>query len=230
VAPADFAVIFDFDGTIIDSEAAEFASHHRYFAEHGVELTEEEWCTGIGIVQPPTHWWDWLCARASTPPDYARFREVTRAYFRTHLALEPMPGIGELLRSLVEAQIPRGVASAASSAWVTSALDGLGLTSSFDVVVTGDQVARSKPAPDVYIEAARRLGMPPGRIVALEDSGPGLAAARSAGARTIAIPHRLNRTHDFRGADLKVASATEVTLEGLRGLLASRGGEAPRRP
>jgi putative hydrolase of the HAD superfamily len=218
--PAPFAVIFDFDGTILDSESAEFESHRRLFAEHGVELTEEEWCTGIGIVQPATHWWEWLCARAATPPEYGRFRELTRAYFNEHVRMEPMAGIGPLVEALQAANIPRAVASAASSDWVTRALAAMGLTASFDAVVTRNDVSRPKPAPDVYLEAARRLRTEPHRSVAIEDSGPGLAAAKAAGMRTIAIPHRLNRqTHDFDGADLFLSSAAELTLQRLRALV-----------
>jgi len=221
VPPSDaFAVIFDFDGTILDSETAEFESHRRFFAEHGVELTEEEWCTGIGIVLPPTHWWEWLCSRSAAPPDYARFREATRAYFNEHVRMEPMAGIGTLLSALVAGNVPRAVASAASSDWVTRALTALGLAASFDAVVTRNDVVRPKPAPDVYLEAARRLRTDPAHCVTLEDSGPGLAAARAAGMRTVAIPHRLNRrTHDFDGADLFLSSAAELTLERLRALV-----------
>ena len=218
-----FAVIFDFDGTILDSESAEFQSHRRFCADHGVELSEEEWSTGIGRVQPSTHWWEWLCARLETPPTYDRFRETTRRYFREHVRMEPMPGITALVGALVAAGVPRGVASAASSNWVFRALADLQLAPSFDVIVTGDQVAQPKPAPDVYLEAARRLGMTTDRCIAIEDSGPGLAAARAAGMRTIAIPHALNRRrHDFDGADLHVASAAELTLDRLRDLVQTR--------
>src|SRR5262245_21768292 len=157
-----FAVIFDFDGTILDSESAEFESHRRLFAEHGVELTEEEWCTGIGIVQPATHWWEWLSARTSTPPEYARFREITREYFTEHVRMEPMAGIGSLVEALVAGAVPRAVASAASSQWVTRALAALGLTASFDAVVKPDDVDRPKPARDVYLEAGRRPRQRPG--------------------------------------------------------------------
>lgn len=215
-----FAVIFDFDGTILDSESAEFQSHRRLCADHGVELTEEEWCTGIGRVQAATHWWEWLCARAAAPPPYERFRETTRQYFREHVRMEPMPGITALVGALVAAAVPRGVASAASSRWVFRALVDLQLAPSFDVVVTADQVARPKPAPDVYVEAARRLSIDPARCVAIEDSGPGLAAARTAGMRTVAVPHALSRRrHDFNGADLHVSSAVELTLDRLRELV-----------
>jgi HAD superfamily hydrolase (TIGR01509 family) len=215
-----FAVVFDFDGTILDSESAEYQSHRRFFADFGVELTEPEWCTCIGIVLPDTHWWDWLCARTAAPPTYERFREATRQYFREHVPTEPMPGISALLGALIAAGVPRAVASAASSKWVLRALDDLRLSSSFEAVVTGDQVARGKPAPDVYLEAARRLNVTPESCVAIEDSGPGLAAAVAAGMRTVAIPHRLNRhVHDFDGADLHLSSAADLSLERLRALV-----------
>jgi HAD superfamily hydrolase (TIGR01509 family) len=214
-----FAVIFDFDGTIVDSESAEYQSHRRYFAEYGVHLTEEEWCTGIGIVQAKTHWWEWLCARAATPPPFEHFREKTRTYFHEHVRMEPMPGIAALVGALVAAKIPRAIASAASSNWVMRALADLELAPLFDAIVTADQVLYPKPAPDVYLEAARRLGMAPPRCVAIEDSGPGLASARAAGMRTVAIPHRLNQqTHDFAAADVHRRSAAELTLEQLRQL------------
>ena len=215
-----FAVIFDFDGTIVDSESAEFVAHSRYFAEHGVQLTEEEWCTGIGLVKGETYWWERLCERASNAPGYPHFHETTRVYFREHVRMEPMPGVAALVTALVAADIPRAVASAASSEWVLKALADLELEPLFGAIVTGDQVRRPKPAPDVYLEAARRLDVSPGRCVAIEDSGPGLAAARAAGMRTIAIPHPLNRKfHDFEGADLYLSSARDLSLERLRTLI-----------
>jgi beta-phosphoglucomutase-like phosphatase (HAD superfamily) len=93
----------------------------------------------------------------------------------------------------------------------------------FDVVVTGDQVAHRKPAPDVYLAAALRLGVDPQRSVAIEDSGPGIAAARAAGMKAVAIPHWLTEGHDLRGADLTVAHAGELTLERLTHLFSRTG-------
>ena len=216
-----FAVIFDFDGTIVDSESAEYESHRRFFADHGVHVSPDEWCAGVGIVQPHSHWFDWLCQRASAPPTFEHFRERTSSYFRQHVRMEPMPGIGALLGALVAAGVPRGVASTASSAWVLRAIDELGLTPIFDTIVTGDQVTRGKPAPDVYLEAARRLAVEPARCVAIEDSGPGVASARAAGMRTVAIPHPVARTHDFSGADLCVSSAADLDLAVIRRLVQS---------
>jgi putative hydrolase of the HAD superfamily len=223
VAVTKFAVIFDFDGTILDSESAEYHSHRQFFAEHGVELTQEEWCTGIGRVQPERTWWEWLCTRTTTPPTYERFRKTTRTYFVRHLRMEPMPGIQTLVESLVAAGVPRAIASAASLSWVARAMKELHIGRAFEVIVTGDQVERTKPAPDVYLEAARRLGVEPEHCVAIEDSEPGLTAARAAGMHTVAIPHHLNRlTHDFEGADLELSSAADLTLDRIRELAGVR--------
>ena len=219
-----FAVVFDFDGTILDSETAEFESHQQIFSECGATLTVEEWCEGIGIVQPEDHWFVRLCARATNPPtDYTQFTERRRAYFRTRIRWDPMPGIGGLLDELTAARVPCAVASTASGDWVVRALGDMGLAPRFDAVVTGDQVEHGKPAPDVYLEAARRLGVDPGSCVAVEDSGPGLAAAGAAGMKTVAIPHTLSVTHDFAGADLRVSHAGELTLARLRRLIDSNG-------
>jgi HAD superfamily hydrolase (TIGR01509 family) len=213
------AVIFDFDGTILDSESAEYESHRRFFADHGVELTIDEWCTGIGLVKPAAHWFDWFSERAEAPPTFERFRSITRRYFREHVRMEPMPGISSLVGGLVAAGVPLAIASSATADWVIGAIDTIGLATVFSAVVTGDQVAMTKPAPDGYLEAARRLGVPPAVAVAIEDSGPGIAAAHAAGMRTVAIPHWLNRTHDFDRADLRVESAADLTLERLRALV-----------
>jgi HAD superfamily hydrolase (TIGR01509 family) len=217
-----FAVVFDFDGTILDSETAEFESHRQIFSECGATLTVEEWCEGVGIVQPEDYWFMRLCDRATNPPvDYEQFTARRRAYFRQRICWDPMPGIGGLLDELAGAGVPCAVASTASGDWVIRALDDMGFAARFDTVVTGDQVVRGKPAPDVYVEAARRLGVDPRACVAIEDSGPGLAAAGAAGMKTVVIPHTLSVNHDFATADLRVSHAGELTLARLQRLIDS---------
>jgi len=93
------------------------------------------------------------------------------------------------------------------------------MTPLFRTIVSGSDVARGKPAPDVYLEATRRLGADPARSVAIEDSGPGLAAARAAGLKTVAIPHWLTERHELSGADLRVGHAGELTVARLATLL-----------
>ena len=123
-----------------------------------------------------------------------------------------MRGVRALLEALRDADVPTAIASTSPAGWVVPAAGRIGVTHLFRTIVSGDDVARRKPAPDVYLEAARRLGADPSRSVAIEDSAPGIAAARAAGMKTIAIPHWLTEQHDLSGADLRVVHAGELTL------------------
>ena len=129
-----------------------------------------------------------------------------------------MQGIRELLDALDQAEVPVAIASTSPASWVIPASERIGLRERFKVIVTGDQVLRRKPAPDLYLEATRRLGVDPLRSVALEDSAPGIRAACAAGLKTIAIRHSLTERHDMTAADLCVAHAGELTLVRLANL------------
>ena len=216
------AVIFDFDGIILDSETPEFESHRRVFEQCGVELTRDEWCGQIGTWTEGLgdRWHATLCERSSRPLDREAFEREQRRICQEIIPHEPMRGIRDLLTALAAVGIPRAVASSGPARWVTPGIEGLGLTSFFGAIVTGDDVARRKPAPDGYLEAARRLGADPTRSVAIEDSGPGILAARAAGMKIVAIPHPLTEGHDLSDADLRVAHAGELTVARLATLLA----------
>jgi putative hydrolase of the HAD superfamily len=216
------AVVFDFDGIILDSETPEFESHRRIYEQCGAELTREEWCHQIGLWSEglEARWHTVLCERSPRPPDREAFERKKRRIFQELIPQEPMRGIRDLLNALAAAGIPRAVASSAPARWVAPGIDGLGLTPLFGAIVTGDDVVRRKPAPDGYLEAARRLGADPMRSVAIEDSGPGIVAARAAGMKTVAIPHPLTEGHDLTDADLRVAHAGELTVARLATLLA----------
>lgn len=212
--PGLAAVIFDFDGVVLDSETAEFESHRLLYQRCGVALTVDEWCDQIGLWAEAhdERWFDRLCRRSPRAPDRAAYHAERRRIFQTLVPSEPMRGIRELLDGLAAARVPAAVASTSPLRWVRPALERLGLLPRFDAVVSGDQVARRKPAPDVYLEAARRLRVEPAGSVAIEDSGPGVAAARAAGMKTVAIPHWLTESHDLTAADLRVAHAGELTV------------------
>src|SRR5262245_21481043 len=214
------AVIFDFDGVILDSESAEYESHRRVYDRFGVPLTPEEWCHNIGIWSEDHEqsWCDRLNARGGAGLTYEAFKAEQRRLFREVLAREPMPGIRELLDALAIAGVPTAVASTSSTEWVVPSVERLGLHDRFRTIVTANDVARRKPAPDVYLEAARRLGAAPRRSVAIEDSGPGITAATAAGMKAIAIPHWLTERHDLARAALRVGSAAELTIEALERL------------
>jgi HAD superfamily hydrolase (TIGR01509 family) len=208
------AVIFDFDGVILDSETPEFESHRRVYEQCGAELTRKEWCGQIGIWSEDlgARWHAVLCQRSTRAPDRDAFDREKRRIFQEIIPREPMRGIRALLTELAAADIPRGVASSGPARWVVPAIDTLALTDLFDAIVTGADVAKRKPAPDLYLEAARRLGSDPRRCIAIEDSAPGIHAARAAGMKTVVIPHWLTESHDLSAADLRVEHAGELSV------------------
>jgi HAD superfamily hydrolase (TIGR01509 family) len=219
--PRPAAVIFDFDGIVLDSETPEYESHRRIYERCGVPLTVDEWCGVIGTWSEghDEQWFTRLCERSAKAPARDEYFAERRRIFDEIVPADPMRGVPELLAALRDANIAIAIASSAPARWVVSAVERLGIRPSFAAVVTGDEVAHRKPAPDVYLEAARRLGVDPARSIAIEDSNPGLAAARAAGMKTVAIPHWLTERHDLSGADLTVAHAGELTLDRLAALL-----------
>lgn len=211
------AVIFDFDGIVLDSETPEYESHRRIYERCGVTLTVDEWCGVIGTWSEghDEQWFTRLCERAAGAPARDEYFAERRRIFEAIVPADPMRGVRDLLAVLGGAGVPVAIASSAPARWVVGAVERLGIRPLFGAVVTGDEVARRKPAPDVYLEAARRLGAHPARSIAIEDSAPGIAAARAAGMKAIAIPHWLTAAHDLSAADLTVAHAGELTLERL---------------
>ncbi|MBI3402429.1 MAG: HAD-IA family hydrolase [Acidobacteria bacterium] len=215
------AVIFDFDGVILDSETPEYESHKQVFGMFGVPLSLDDYLRHVGLyhVDHETQWFMRLCAQSPAPPDRETFDAERKRVFNALVPGEPMRGIVDLLDALAAARVPLAIASTSTSRWVVPAAERLGIRARFATVVTGDDVERRKPAPDVYLEAARRLGVDPARSIAVEDSAPGIASARAAGMKTVAIPHWLTERHDLSAADLRVAHAGELTLERLARLV-----------
>jgi HAD superfamily hydrolase (TIGR01509 family) len=218
------AVIFDFDGVVLDSETPEYESHRQLYERCGVPLTIADWCNAIGLwsEEHDDRRFEALSSRSATAPARDDYHAERRRIFEALLPPEPMRGICELLAALDEAGVPTAIASTAPASPTSPAAERLGLRGRFRAIVTGDAVSRRKPAPDVYLEAARQLGVNPSRSVAIEDSAPGVAAARAAGMTVVAIPHWLTETHDLTGAHLAVRHAGEITLERLNRLVGER--------
>jgi HAD superfamily hydrolase (TIGR01509 family) len=157
-------------------------------------------------------------------PTFSEFQIEKRRIFTELIPRAPMPGIAELLELLARAGVPVAIASSSPARWVVPAVTQLGIVSQVRAIVTADDVARRKPAPDVYLEALRRLGAAAEHSVAIEDSAPGVAAAIAASLWTVAIPHWLTARHDLSGAHLQVSSARVLTLDRLDRLV---NGERP---
>jgi HAD superfamily hydrolase (TIGR01509 family) len=215
------AVVFDFDGIVLDSETPEFESHRRIYERCGATLTSDEWCDQIGLWNDSDErrWHARLCRLSAHAPDWAAFDAEQRRIFQALVPADPMRGIRALLEALEAAEVPAAIASTSSARWVVSAAERIGVRPLVRTIVSGDDVAKRKPAPDVYLEAVRRVGADPGLSIAIEDSAPGIAAARAAGLKAVAIPHWLTERHDLSGADLRVAHAGELTLDVLEALI-----------
>ncbi len=220
------ALVFDFDGLILDTETCTYETTAAIFAEHGETLDLAWWHSILGTADH-AHWSDVLSERIGRPVDREAVvaqREERR--LRLIRALPPCAGVVELLDAADAAGIPTAVASSSRLDWVGGHLDRLGLSHGFDAVVTrddvGDEAARTKPAPDLFLVAAERLGVDPAACVVLEDSPNGVAAGRAAGMVVVALPGPMTRALDLSAADLVAASLVDIDLFTL-GELTARG-------
>jgi len=185
----DFAaVILDLDGLTLDTESTYSYAWKQAAKEFGVQL-DEEFCHRLfgrhadDVMQA-------LAGKIGSGFDRSRFYELAAAFWRTHVAahgIGKMPGLDGLLDILVRERIPYALATNSDGPYARECLRVSGVSQRFPMVVTRDQVAKGKPAPDLVLEAAKRLDAPPGRCLVLEDSETGLLAARSAGALPVLV-------------------------------------------
>jgi HAD superfamily hydrolase (TIGR01509 family) len=228
------AVVFDFDGLIIDSEWAIYQTARAAFAEHGHELPLAAWATivGLGDGDDDLAWATVTRAAGIEGLERSVFSATYAAQDRSNRdSLPLLPGVGALVDALRAAGVPIGVASSSSVAWLDRHLERLGLRASFTAVVGADLVGGiGKPAPDVYLRACADLGADPRSAVALEDSAHGIAAAKAAGMAAVAVPGRVTAANDFGAADLVVSSLAALSVAHLAGLVRAREPGSDARP
>jgi HAD superfamily hydrolase (TIGR01509 family) len=216
------AVVFDFDGLIVDSEWAIYETARAAFAVHGHDLEVAAWATivGLGDGDDDLAWTTLLGAMGIEDLDRQAFSATHAAQDRASRdSLPPLPGVEVLIDSLTAEGVPIGVASSSSVAWLERHLGRLDLLQRFGTLVGADAVGGiGKPAPDVYLRACTDLGADPRRSVALEDSAHGVQAAKAAGMRAVAVPSRITRFNAFDQADLVVDSLEHVDLPTLTAL------------
>lgn len=218
------ALVFDFDGLLLDTETPEFVTVAAVFADHGLDLDRDWWRSEvIGTTDHP-HWSEILAERLGCElPDR---EELLARRLRAHHALiaaeQLRPGVVNLLDAAAREGIPCAVASSSSLEWVDGHLERLGVRHRFAVLRTREDVGagRTKPAPDVYLAACEAVGAAPSRSVALEDSQFGVAAALAAGMAVVGVASGM--TAGLRlGAHLEVVSLAGVALDDLRRLVAA---------
>lgn len=199
------SVIFDLDGTLVDSEPNYYESGRRTLARHGVrDFTWEEHARfiGIGTLETLEILRDRYALAAPVEELLAEQNAVYLELART--GTEAFPEMRAFVERLHAARVPMAVASGSSLEAIDAVLAGTGLDALLTTVVSAEEVAHGKPAPDVFLEAARRLGAEPADCVVVEDAAPGALAARAAGMACVAVPYVAQTAHDpaFAGADL----------------------------
>ncbi len=211
------AVIFDLDGVLLRSEEVWDEVRGRYVRERGGRYDAAAQRAMMGMSAP--EWSRYIHEELGVPepPDTINAEVVRRMVERYRRELPLLPGAREAVERLAE-RWPLGLASSSNRSLIDAVLALAGLGRFFRATVSSEEVARGKPAPDVYLEAARRLAVAPQRSVAVEDSQAGIRSAKAAGMRVVAIPNPSYPPDEaaLAEADLVVASLIQLK-EGLKG-------------
>ena len=207
------AVIFDMDGVIADSEPTYLEAINAVLAPHGVRMTPQQYDEVIGTSVH--HTWQIVLGTFGIDGDV---EEYVRAYDGTLIELlrrplPPLPGVRGLLAELRRRRLAVALCSSSWKAWVEALLEATGMDSAFDAVVWREMAARSKPAPDLYLKAAELILMPPARCLALEDTGPGIEAAKAAGMFAVQVRAASTALPPIEAADLVLDSLERFPLE-----------------
>jgi len=200
------AVIFDMDGLMIDSERVSLACWSQAAQERALPFTEDFWLGMVGLGDRDCE--QRLLQHVDATEVAALFARCHDLYeARTQQGLPLRPGIVELLQLLQAHDIPRAVATSTRQPRANRKLIAAGLLPYFDHVITSDQVAHPKPAPDIYLLAARTLGKDPARCLALEDSPAGTRAALAAGMTAIQVPDLVHPDEALRALGHRIVDS-----------------------
>ena len=206
------AVVFDLDGLLLDTEQVWDEVREALTRERGGRWHERAQSDMMGMSS--TEWSRYMhdVLGLREPPDELNRLVVERMQDRYRERLPVVDGAVDAVRRL-GARWPLGLASSSNRPLIDLVLERMGVSDLFHATVSSEEVARGKPAPDVYLEVARRLGVSPETVVAIEDSASGVRSAKAAGMRVIAIPNPHYRPPEdvLAQADLVLASLAELT-------------------
>jgi HAD superfamily hydrolase (TIGR01509 family) len=212
------AVVFDLAGVLLQSEEVWDSVRERYARERGGRYDDDVQRAMMGMSAP--EWSRFLHEEAGVPDDMDEINsEVVRRMLEAYRRELPLlPGAVETVRRIADA-FPLALASSSNREVFEEVLELAGLAACFRATVSSEEVERGKPAPDVYLEAARRLGVEPTRCAAVEDSHAGIRSAKSAGMRVVAIPNAAYPPDEeaLELADEVVRSLDDLTVEVLLG-------------
>lgn len=218
------AIIFDCDGTLVDSEMIHYHAWSHALKNQGYELPMEEYCHFVGT---PTNITAQVLAKKIGKECAEDLKKDKHAYFTSQIEAEitPIKDTLEFLHRLFREQdryhYKLAIASGAGRVDIMHYIRHLKIESFFDLVLSGkddlssynDPEGTNKPKPYVYLEAARQLGAVPSECIAIEDSYPGVLAGATAGCITVAIPHAFSKHHDFSASDMLIPSLSSYSVD-----------------
>lgn len=216
------ALIFDFDGLILDTETPEVLVWQSIYRDHGFELPLDEWKKtiggyGISNFDAAEHLALLSSGRLDPVSSKARYRKETEAIIH---ASPILPGVVDMIEQAKAAGIKVAIGSSSPHSWVDTHAKRLNIFHYFDFITCQDDVApgRTKPNPDIYLKSLERLKVQKDEAVVFEDSPNGVEAARRAGIFVVPVPTQLTSQMNVRG-DLTVSSIAELTLQDLQNKL-----------
>jgi len=224
------ALVFDFDGLILETELPVFQSWQELFQTYQLEFPFEKWAFNIGTAEetfdPVFELSQHIGPVVNLTEDLNRRRERELELIGDQ---PPLPGVMDYLNDAKALGLKIGLASSSSCQWVEGHLTRLGLRGYFDCIRARDDVHLTKPDPALYRSAMEMLGVPPEQGIAFEDSRNGIQAAKSAGMFCVAVPNVLTRLTDTSQADLTLHSLADLPLNDLIQKIESLPGEQNRR-
>ena len=207
------ALLFDFDGLLVDTESPSFAAWADVYRQHGHELTIDTWSAAIGTLEGFNPFED-LEARLGKTLDRERVNEARRAVEEAAAELEELrDGVREYLDEAERLGLARAIVSSSGNEWISRHLDRLDLLEGWSCIVAANgDATRAKPRPTLYLEALERLAVTADEAIAFEDSPNGITAAKAADLYCVAVPNPTTAALDVTHADLIVRSLEEVPL------------------
>ncbi len=212
------AIIFDFDGLILDTETPEYQSWQEIYQSHGCEMPLSLWTTMIGkghddITFDP---YAYLETELKRPIDRDLVRAARRARMMDIITKQPvLPGIVDYLTDAKHLGLKIGLASSSGGEWVKGHLTRLGLVEHFECIRNADDVVRTKPDPELYIAVLKAMDIQPQEAIAFEDSANGAWAAKRAGLFCVAVPNPMTSGLNFDHVDYRLNSLADMNLSDL---------------
>ena len=211
----NLAIVFDFDGVVLDTETPLYSSWQEMYSRYGVHLDLKLFAAYIGGAEYFDFHAD-LEKQTGLTFDRQSLMDERRAMYREHVAGNTvLPGVKDYLSEARGRGFRIGLASNSDIGWVGSNLRELGLFDNFDVLKTRDDVVNVKPDPEIYLAALHDLKTDPQRAIAIEDSASGVASAKAAGIFTVAVPNPITRYHNLDAADVILDSLASTPFSDL---------------